>query len=940
MLARLQEIKDSLSPTVLNLDKCPKTLNSEKWALISDYVNLLKPLEIMTAEVSGEKYPTMSIIIPLIPGLQLAIKSVSTITVSGLLLQKTLMDTITQRLSGFETNKISSKATFLDPRFKKYAFGNEDNANGAQNWITEELKNLINLEKLDDNNKTKIRSLQPGEGDRYECCRCFKSWSTIEEACTHICEADSTIYVKCRNCFQNVIRHEFDHHLNSHEPTSRSVETLVKPFTCQICFQVFQREAAFNAHMKISTKAHSRKRNKNDNNKTTIRSLQPGEGDRYECCRCFKSWSTIEKACTHICEADSTIYVKCRNCFQNVLRHEFDHHLNSHEPTSRSAETHVKPFTCQVCFQVFQREAAFNAHMKISTKAHSRKSNKNDNNKTKIRSLQPGEGDRYECCRCFKSWSTIEEACTHICEADSTIYVKCRNCFQNVIRHEFDHHLNSHEPTSRSVETLVKPFTCQICFQVFQREAAFNAHMKISTKAHSRKRNKNDNNKTTIRSLQPGEGDRYECCRCFKSWSTIEKACTHICEADSTIYVKCRNCFQNVLRHEFDHHLNSHEPTSRSAETHVKPFTCQVCFQVFQREAAFNAHMKISTKAHSRKSNKNDNNKTTIRSLQPGEGDRYECCRCFKSWSTIEKACTHICEADSTIYVKCRNCFQNVLRHEFDHHLNSHEPTSRSAETHVKPFTCQVCFQVFQREAAFNAHMKISTKAHSRKSNKNDNNKTTNRSLQPGEGDRYECCRCFKSWSTIEEACTHICEADSTIYVKCRNCFQNVIRHEFDHHLNSHEPTSRSVETLVKPFTCQICFQVFQREAAFNAHMKISTKAHSRKRNKNDNNKTTIRSLQPGEGDRYECCRCFKSWSTIEEACTHICEADSTIYVKCRNCFQNVIRHEFDHHLNSHEPTSRSVETLMTIIKRQLEVCNQERETDMNVAVALNHGLQ
>ncbi|XP_072400539.1 E3 SUMO-protein ligase ZBED1-like [Diabrotica undecimpunctata] len=69
MLARLQEIKDSLSLTVLNLDKCPKTLDSEEWALIADCVNLLKPLELMTAEVSGEKYQTMSIIIPLIRGL-------------------------------------------------------------------------------------------------------------------------------------------------------------------------------------------------------------------------------------------------------------------------------------------------------------------------------------------------------------------------------------------------------------------------------------------------------------------------------------------------------------------------------------------------------------------------------------------------------------------------------------------------------------------------------------------------------------------------------------------------------------------------------------------------------------------------------------------------------------------------------------------------------
>lgn len=42
-----------------------------------------------------------------------------------------------------ETNKIVAKATFLDPRFKKAAFGTEHNGNNAQKWILEELSTLM-----------------------------------------------------------------------------------------------------------------------------------------------------------------------------------------------------------------------------------------------------------------------------------------------------------------------------------------------------------------------------------------------------------------------------------------------------------------------------------------------------------------------------------------------------------------------------------------------------------------------------------------------------------------------------------------------------------------------------------------------------------------------------------------------------------------------------
>ncbi|CAH0562816.1 unnamed protein product [Brassicogethes aeneus] len=58
-------------------------------------------------------------------------------------LRSNLLETVTRRLGGFETSKIVAKACFLDPRFKKVGFGTENNADNAQKWVTEELKQLI-----------------------------------------------------------------------------------------------------------------------------------------------------------------------------------------------------------------------------------------------------------------------------------------------------------------------------------------------------------------------------------------------------------------------------------------------------------------------------------------------------------------------------------------------------------------------------------------------------------------------------------------------------------------------------------------------------------------------------------------------------------------------------------------------------------------------------
>ncbi|CAH2002280.1 unnamed protein product [Acanthoscelides obtectus] len=157
MLERLLVIKDSLSITITSISSAPEFLDAQEWTIIKDLIPILKPVEVITTILSGEKYPTMSSIIPLIRGLQHALVRFSTENEVCTLLKNDLVDIISRRLGILEVNKTVAKCSFLDPRFKKLGFGNETNSSNAQKWVFEELvqlirkKNELNINDLEEN---------------------------------------------------------------------------------------------------------------------------------------------------------------------------------------------------------------------------------------------------------------------------------------------------------------------------------------------------------------------------------------------------------------------------------------------------------------------------------------------------------------------------------------------------------------------------------------------------------------------------------------------------------------------------------------------------------------------------------------------------------------------------------------------------------------------
>lgn len=102
MFDRLLQIKAPLSAAMTFLHRAPDFLTALYWELITDCLPILKPFDVMTVELSGEIYPTLSSVIPLVRGLKHTLKSIITKTTTGNTLKKIVIDVIVRRLGSVE----------------------------------------------------------------------------------------------------------------------------------------------------------------------------------------------------------------------------------------------------------------------------------------------------------------------------------------------------------------------------------------------------------------------------------------------------------------------------------------------------------------------------------------------------------------------------------------------------------------------------------------------------------------------------------------------------------------------------------------------------------------------------------------------------------------------------------------------------------------------
>lgn len=124
MLERYLELQELVNPILLRTPRSPDVLTAMETETLKNLIALLQPLEFMTKECSGEKYITISKIIPM---LFCSIRQISAVNadIPAIETCKALLITeMSKRFGNIELCTPIAFATLLDPRFKNLHFQN------------------------------------------------------------------------------------------------------------------------------------------------------------------------------------------------------------------------------------------------------------------------------------------------------------------------------------------------------------------------------------------------------------------------------------------------------------------------------------------------------------------------------------------------------------------------------------------------------------------------------------------------------------------------------------------------------------------------------------------------------------------------------------------------------------------------------------------------
>ncbi|CAH2103396.1 unnamed protein product [Euphydryas editha] len=121
MLMRCVELREPLNSALINLGM--ETVTNYEWTICKEMCVVLQPCEEVTRELSGQKYITGSLVIPITIGLTKALENLGQQNIFMPLverLRQDLIGNIKKRFLNLNQSKTFANCMFLDPRFKFY----------------------------------------------------------------------------------------------------------------------------------------------------------------------------------------------------------------------------------------------------------------------------------------------------------------------------------------------------------------------------------------------------------------------------------------------------------------------------------------------------------------------------------------------------------------------------------------------------------------------------------------------------------------------------------------------------------------------------------------------------------------------------------------------------------------------------------------------------
>ncbi|XP_071574686.1 E3 SUMO-protein ligase ZBED1-like [Temnothorax nylanderi] len=140
MIERFLDLREYIYPVLMKCPTAPEMLTREQIQVLEDCVLLLRPIENVITEISGETYPTGSMAIPIIRCMEIALNNCKPVTKIGQNMKSKIIAKVEDKFKEIEMCELLAISTILDPRLKKIHFRSALTASNAIANINEEMK--------------------------------------------------------------------------------------------------------------------------------------------------------------------------------------------------------------------------------------------------------------------------------------------------------------------------------------------------------------------------------------------------------------------------------------------------------------------------------------------------------------------------------------------------------------------------------------------------------------------------------------------------------------------------------------------------------------------------------------------------------------------------------------------------------------------------------
>ena len=142
MLQRLQEQQAAIAATLMESKDTHLMPEGSEWKVIDQLVEILTPFNLATETMSGEKYPTISMIIPLLHKLlNVTLKIHVDDDTCTKEIKEAISNDLCSRYQSTTIQKLLKVATYLDPRCKSLPFL----SNTEKNFVVEDLEDYLSV---------------------------------------------------------------------------------------------------------------------------------------------------------------------------------------------------------------------------------------------------------------------------------------------------------------------------------------------------------------------------------------------------------------------------------------------------------------------------------------------------------------------------------------------------------------------------------------------------------------------------------------------------------------------------------------------------------------------------------------------------------------------------------------------------------------------------